>query len=517
MQAVLAQISDYFWGAWRYRWLMLALVWLISVVGWIWVSTIPEKYQASARVYVDTNSILRPLLKGLTVQPDLKQRTNLVSRTLLSRPNLEKLIRMTDLDLQVNTDQEKEKLFTQLTDAISLTGERDNPSLYAATFKHPDRDTAKLMVQSLVTVFTESTLGNKRLDSDDAQAFIEKQIAEYEVRLKEAEARLVEFKQRHANTLTGEVGTYYERLQEVKNSADAVRLQLSELENRRNELERQLEDDEGEDSELLYSGVDEFQSFSPLDLRIQSFEEKLDNLSLRYTGRHPEMIQIKNMISELKVKKQRELQNRTADGSAASPELLNNPVYQQKQNMLAETEAMIAELQVRVEEYEKRAKELEAKVDEIPEVETQMKQLNRDYGAISSHHAKLLQRRESAYLSEDMEEGASTIKFRVIDPPFVPLKPTEPNKLLLNAGVLFLAIGASIGIAILLSLIHPVIHNRRILRKATGLPVLGCVTLIQSPDQRRKEFIGGLVYASLALFLVLAFVGVNMSQGVLTV
>ena len=104
MQSILIQLGDYFWGAWRFRWLMLGLVWLLSIVGWVYVSGMPENYQATARIYVDTNSILRPLLKGLTVQPNLKQRTALVSRTLLSRPNLEKLIRMTDLDLQVRVE-----------------------------------------------------------------------------------------------------------------------------------------------------------------------------------------------------------------------------------------------------------------------------------------------------------------------------------------------------------------------------------------------------------------------------
>ncbi|HEC25790.1 MAG TPA: chain length-determining protein [Gammaproteobacteria bacterium] len=513
MQVILAQISDYFWGAWRFRWLMLALVWLISIAGWIWVATIPEQYLATARIYVDTNSILRPLLKGLTVQPDLTQRTALVSRTLLSRPNLEKLMRMTDLDLQVNSEQDKEDLFTKLSKKISLTGDRRNRSLYTASFKHKDRDTAKLMVQSLISVFTESALGSKRMDSTEAQTFIERQIADYEVRLKEAETRMVNFKQRNAAVLNGGVGKYYERLQETKNSASEVRLQLSEMENRRAELEQQLEDDQDEDSALLYTGMDEIQSNSPLDLRIQSLQEKLDRLSLRYTGRHPEMIQLKSMISELKLKKRK---NRSGP-SKNTPELLNNPVYQQKQNMLAETEATIAELKVRAEEYDKRAKELEAKVNEVPEVEARLKQLNRDYGAISAQHAKLLQRRESAFLSEDMEEGASTIKFRVIDPPFVPLKPTEPNKLLLNTGVFFAAIIASMGIVFLLSLLYPVFHNRRTLRQATGLPVLGCVTFIPSPDQERKTLIGGLVYASLALFLVLAFVGVNMSQDILSI
>jgi uncharacterized protein involved in exopolysaccharide biosynthesis len=93
MQSILTQISDYFWAAWRYRWLMLALVWLISIVGWVGVAAIPEKYLATARIYLDSNSMLRPLLKGLTIQPDPRQRTALVSRTLLSRPNMEKLIR----------------------------------------------------------------------------------------------------------------------------------------------------------------------------------------------------------------------------------------------------------------------------------------------------------------------------------------------------------------------------------------------------------------------------------------
>ena len=211
------------------------------------------------------------------------------------------------------------------------------------------------MVQSLITVFTESALGNKRLDSNDAQSFIEKQIADYEVRLKEAELRLVAFRQRNADTLGSNVGTYYERLQEVKNSAREVRLQLSEMENRRTELERQLEDEEDDDSEFLFSEADEIQSFTPFDQRIQSLQEQLDTLSLKYTGRHPEVIQIRNMISELEVKKRSHLSKVKSVGSA-SPELLNNPVYQQKQNMLAETEASIAELQVRVEEYEKRAK-----------------------------------------------------------------------------------------------------------------------------------------------------------------
>ena len=89
------------------------------------------------------------------------------------------------------------------------------------------------------------------------------------------------------------------------------------------------------------------------------------------------------------------------------------------------------------------------------EIEAELKQLDRDYSVILGQHTQLLQRREAARLSQDVEQNASDVTFRVIDPPFVPTKPSEPNKLLLNAGVLFVALGIGAGVALLISLIRP--------------------------------------------------------------
>ena len=153
MQELLAQVFTYVWAVWRHRWLALGVAWTLAVAGWIWVWQLPEAYVGTARVYVDTNSILRPLLRGLTIQPNIEQRIGMMSRTLLSRPNLEKLMRMTDLDLQVSTEAQKNKVLSDLSGAISLTGSRSDPSLYSIRVEDPDRDTAKRIAQSLITVF----------------------------------------------------------------------------------------------------------------------------------------------------------------------------------------------------------------------------------------------------------------------------------------------------------------------------------------------------------------------------
>src|SRR5690242_3320221 len=120
-------------GMWRFRWPALIMAWVVAVVGVIVVFKIPDQLEASARIYVDTQSILKPLMAGLTVQPNVEQQVSMLSRTLISRPNVEKVIRMADMDLKTESKVEQEALITRLTRDIQVrnTG-RDN--LYTLAF-----------------------------------------------------------------------------------------------------------------------------------------------------------------------------------------------------------------------------------------------------------------------------------------------------------------------------------------------------------------------------------------------
>ncbi|NHN36736.1 chain length-determining protein [Pseudomaricurvus alcaniphilus] len=513
MYDLVAQIYGYVLGVWRFRWPGLALAWILAIAGWAYVWTIPEAYKATARLHVDSSSVLRPLLRGLAIQPDVSQRVAMMSRTFLSRPNLEKLIRMSDLDLTVKTELEQERLLDKVKRSIRLAGERNNPSLYSVSFQHENRDTAKRVVQSLITVFIESTLGDSRKDSTGAQAFINQQIAEYELRMSEAEARLADFKQRNVGLLPGETGGYYNRLASAQGQLEQAKLELSELENRREALTKQLK---GEEPGAFSGTFSNSTSLSPIDRRIQMLQEQLDRLSINYTELHPEVVQIKQKIAALEAEKQAAYDAlKGDDSSAAYASLGASPVYQSMRTMLAETDAKAAELKVRVAEYQSRVKALEDTVDNIPEIEVELQQLDRDYGVIRAQHSALLQRRESALLSEKVEKNADDVKFRVIDPPFVPLKPTEPNKLLLNTLVLAAALGAGVALAFLLSLFKPVFMDPRTLGQSLGLPVLGIVSMIPTPEAARASLRRAIVFASMTVCLLVVFAGVNIGWSVL--
>jgi polysaccharide chain length determinant protein (PEP-CTERM system associated) len=172
---------------WKFRWPALAASWVVAIVGVALVFKIPDQYEASARIYVDTQSILKPLMSGLTVQPNVEQQVSMLSRTLISRPNIEKLVRMADLDLKADTKAEQEALIEKLTKEIQIrnTG-RDN--LYSLVYRDSDQEKSKRVIQSMVSIFVESSLGASRKDTDSAKTFLNDQIKQYETKLEQAEA-----------------------------------------------------------------------------------------------------------------------------------------------------------------------------------------------------------------------------------------------------------------------------------------------------------------------------------------
>src|ERR1700751_33882 len=142
-------------AVWRHKWLGVATAWLVCPAGWIGGALVPTKYESSERVYLNADPLLTPLLKGLAADTDPSRQLDFMQRTLLSRPNLEQLVRMTDLDIGITTLGEKEALFKRLATDISVAPITLN--LLALSYRDRDPVVAKNVVQSLLTIFAEKT------------------------------------------------------------------------------------------------------------------------------------------------------------------------------------------------------------------------------------------------------------------------------------------------------------------------------------------------------------------------
>ena len=447
--------------------------------------------------------MLKPLLAGIAIQPNIDQQVMILSRTLISRPNIEKLVRMADLDISAQSKRDQEAMIDELmkTLAIQTTG-RDN--LYTLSYRSTEPDKAKRVVQSLVSIFVESSLGGKRKDSDSAKKFIDDQIKNYEKKLEEAEARLKEFKLRNIALGTADGRDYYGRVGEISTQLNQARLELREAENSRDALKRQIL---GEEPMLLPDSAPESASGASVpevDGRIEVLKKNLDTILLRYTDQHPDVAATKRVIADLEEQKRQILAARAKavkPGAPAVTSINSNPVYQQIKVSLVESEATVAALRTRVAEYETRYARLKDSARLVPQVEAEFAQLNRDYDINKKNYESLVARRESAEIGGDMEASGGGADFRLIDPPRASQQPVAPNRLVLLPLALLAGLGAGLFASFVASQVWPTFLDARSLRDATGVPVLGSVSMMANDAMKRKERRGliGFVAGTVAL------------------
>ncbi|HEY1148714.1 MAG TPA: XrtA system polysaccharide chain length determinant [Pseudoduganella sp.] len=478
----------------KYRWYAVIITWVVAIIGWIVVYQLPNDYQASARVYVDTQSILKPLMSGMTTMPNVEQQVMFMRRTLISRPNVERVLRMVDLDIKARTPKEHEKQVDELMSQIRMSGtERDD--IYTIAYNNANPKLGKDVVQSLLTIFVEGSFGGKKQDSEKAVQFIDDQIKMYEERLAAGENALKEFKIRNIGMLPRGGADYSGTYGELADKLNAAQLELAEAEQSRNAIKRQIT---GEDMAPIGGKSEALPANPEIDARISSIEKQLDALRMQYTEEHPDIVASKRLIAQLEERKREEAkkQVRSSDPGAGY-----SPMLQQLNVALSAEEARVAALKIRVAEYQSRLGRLRSMSTAAPEVEAQLSQLNRDYLINKENYEKLVQRRESAKLSGDLSSATDMMSFRVVDPPTAPVTPIGPNRVRLYSLVFGGALLAGLGTALLLSQIRPTFLSQNSLREVTNMPILGSIgmnwTERQKVARKRRLYAFGVAVATL--------------------
>lgn len=522
MQALIEQVLNELRGAWRFRRYALVVAWVVCLLGWFVVLAIPDTFQSSARVNVDTRTALGSVVDGLVVKNDVEAQLNLVRQTLLGRANLEKVAQQVGLDMTARTGPEREALLNSIMSRIEIALEppltrdpRIPNTLFRITFTDHDRATTLKVVDVLLNSFVEDTMGTDRNGTALAQRFLREQLNDYGRRLAEAESQLAEFKKKNMGLVPGDNGGYFERLtteiQEVKRLQSALQIANS----RRAELQRQLRGETPFVAGSATAGNSQGVAGGPQDTasRIQETQAHLDDLLLRYTEKHPEVIATKETLDALKARQQEELAalRRGDAGAAALANATGNPVYQGIQTQLNQADVAIAELRSQLADRQRNESELRRLVDTAPEVEAEFARLTRDYTVTKTQYNNLLERLEKARLSGDAEQ-TGVVKFNIVDPPSAGFKPIFPNRPLFLFAVLIVGIGTGAGVAYVMHMMRPVFATSRSLADMTGLPVLGSVTRSWVEKYRAQLRGGVLRYSFAAGLLFVAFIVVVVAQ-----
>jgi polysaccharide chain length determinant protein (PEP-CTERM system associated) len=493
MEELISQLISSLKGIWKYRWYAISVMWLVATLGWTKVALLPDDYQTTARVFVDTQSILKPLLAGMTSTPNVEQQVSIMSRTLLSRPNVERVMRMVDLDINAKTAREQQQQLDELMSKIKIGG-TGNYDIYTITYSNRNPRLVRDVVQSLLTIFLEGSFKGKNGETRKAVQFIDDQIKAYEMKLIAAEDTVKEFKRKNTGLLPRQGSDYATQLEQSSDALNTAKLELVEAQQARNAITSQISGDEP----ILDTGVNPASVDNPeLDERISALNKSLDALRLQYTELHPDIVAAKRLVAQLEARKIEEGKLKPV----GDPGKHYSPMLQQLKVAQAAADAKVASIAARVQEYGTRHERLLAQANAVPEVESALAQLNRDYLINKDNYEKLVGRREAAKLSGDLSSTTDMMTFKIIDPPTVPLTPTGPNRVLLFSLVLGGALLTGIATALLVSQIRPTFLSPAELRERTGLPVLGTVSMNWTDGEkikrRRGEYAFGAALSSL--------------------
>ena len=470
MLDLLKSYKTYLSGLWKYRVSGLVAMLITGVLGIIITVVLPGNYEATARAYVDTKSILQPLMQGMTVQPDMQGQIQMMARTLVSRPNLEAIVQATGMDHDVQTQKVREALMQTLEKNIQFKP-AGGTNFYSIEYRNQSRETALKVVTMLLDLFVKSTRTGKTADTQQAVQFIDQEIAKARDLLLQTETALKEFKIKHIEVMPNLAQDYVARSADIQRELQTARLEYRQAVNSRTAIRTRLE---AVPEYVPVGGGQADGGGSETERRLESARKRLDDLLTRYTDAHPDVINTRHSIRELEVQLQKEAQ-RPVDSRPGRGKIPNR-LYQEMSIAMAEADAKVASLAARVAEAEAQAKRAREIALAIPKVEAEYIQLNRDYDSNKQNYEKLLQRRDAARLAGSIEENTGTREFRVVDPPRVSPRPVSPNRPLLLGIFFVVSLVLGLAVALVRELANPAFYEPNALKAATKVPLFGAIT-----------------------------------------
>lgn len=512
MESLRLLLEQYIRAAWRRRWIGVAVAWAICGLGWVAVYFVPNQYESSARLYVDADAILTPLLKGLAADSAPGSQLDILQRTLLSRPNLEKLISKTDLDLSVSGPSDRERLLQELSSEIQVKPQTRN--LFTISYRNRSPKLAHDVVQTLLTIFVESATGSNRTDMENARQFLEHQISSYEQQLRAAEKRRADFRTKYSDILPPRLDNdapYTSATETARNNLHAIDGKLQDAIATRDTIQRELTNTPP--MLVVEAAPKGGNAAGQGKSRLQDAVEQLRLLLLKDTDQHPDVIAQKKLIESLKTSPDGgapasgsggggKAPGAAAGGAGLGERSVSNPVYEQLKVKLVDTETALASLQRQRAAAAELTDRLEKVQREQPGLLAEYQNMDRDYGVLRKNYEELLGRLQSANLAQAADTQADKVKLQIVDPPATPNLPTAPNRLILVSGVLLAGLGGGILLPVLLGQLDRSFSTIDDLR-SLGLPVLGGISVLgQRPYLQRLMIAVRFGVAVMALMVI---------------
>jgi polysaccharide biosynthesis transport protein len=487
----------------RYLVLSVALG-VLSLLTWgsfIW----PKTYEASSTLMIDKSELANPLIQGgrdtnneemqIHEQMLVHVRSTITSRSLIER-----------VTKKLGLNEPIKKIQKNINVIAGGLGQRPDPDLFTITYRGRDPKTVMNFVDTLEKEFIDVSAGLQRSEVIGTYNFIDEQLSVYKKKLDDSDKTIREFRERHPEVIPQNENTMATRIVNYQTDQINTTIRLKELQRKQENLQKQLSGEK--ELTTAYISGDGSQAN-----RLNDLNNQLMLLLTKYTEDYPEVIRVRSEIEEIqKQLSQPAKTNRDNAGNSAGTETKTlNPVYRQIKDELAKTDTEIESLKARLDELMNQQGEERSMLGQMPKEQEEWSKLQRDRSAYQKVYDDLLQKRETARVSKDLESTNKTPGFHVVDPPIVPRFPVIPDRIMLILIGILLGIAAGVGSAIGLDFLDPSFKNEDAVRDVLRLPVLATIpSIVTEADVQAAAKLDKKIYTAAAAYLGLigiVFVG----------
>jgi polysaccharide chain length determinant protein (PEP-CTERM system associated) len=448
----------------RKLWIIIPLLTSIAIgVGIIYISD--KIYKAQTRILLEDQTVSSSYVEP-SVRDDIILRIMKIGQQIKRKENIQEIAQKHNLNVfenkqdndvfhkvqtfvsnlivdqgnanqrfSVNTNGEGTDYISNIKENIEIQY-LDEYGIIELSFQWNDPNIAAEVTNDIASRFIAENSKMREEMATGTTEFLDAEVARLRKELSEKDEVLNKFKREHMGMLPSQLQSNLNILNQLKDEMSGLEDKLASEKQRYMLYMSQLslnQNDDMTNEELLIE-------------EIKNLNSQLNDLLIRYTDRHPDVIALTQKINQLKKRLQSgnirsnsivaDVNIPNPTGSGISDPAAYSPELQAMQDQIGRYQSQINQIRREIQRYKTR-------IEGTSQVELELTNLERDYETVNNRYQDLLTKKMNAQLAEQLEMKQKGEHFRVVEAATPPLAPFKPD--ILHVMLLTLGLGLGVG------------------------------------------------------------------------
>ena len=467
-----------------YKEIFLRRVWffiipfVVIIVGTgLYIYIVPKEYRATTLIQVTPQKVPTDYVRP-TVTSGIEERLQSIGQEIMSRTRLEQIIKELNLYPEEVKSSKMEGIVAMMQKNIEVQIKGREGGYFNISYIGRDPQIVTQVTNKLASLFIEENLNLREQQAQGTSEFLSIELKATKAKLEEQEKIVGDFKKKFLGELPEQRDANLRLLDGLQAQFQRIGDSMRAAQDRKLMLEKQLSEMQAliaEENKPVEEEAEEEQASSPLpqEIKLAQLKNNLEDLQMKYTGNHPDILILKKKIAELEKEVEQAKLAREEEKKQEARQALTSP------NKMTRTGAAKGKKKersrVRDSRFDPRLKEISGQllatnkeIERLKEEDVKVKAqiakyqeriektfareqdmaiLTRDYQNTREAYSTLLKKSQEAQQAENLERRQKGEQFKVIDAarvPGVPYRPDIPKVLLMGLFLGFACGGAGV-------------------------------------------------------------------------